>query len=220
MKLDALPILHYVHDPLCGWCYAAQPLVSAALTRLGERMRLQLHGGGLFAEPRSVDAALAQHIAASDRRIAQYSGQPFGQAYLAGLHAEPPLVLHSLPPIAAVLAAETLDPAQGYPMLTAIQDAHYRRGLRVTEASVLAELAEQIGLDAARFEQAFNQASGTALVEHMQRSRRLLDDAGGEGFPTLLLERDGRRIPLDHARHYGRPEAFVEALAAALPALH
>ncbi len=24
------PILHYVYDPLCGWCYAAEPLVRAA----------------------------------------------------------------------------------------------------------------------------------------------------------------------------------------------
>ena len=23
-------VLHYIHDPLCGWCYAASPLVAAA----------------------------------------------------------------------------------------------------------------------------------------------------------------------------------------------
>ena len=23
-------ILHYVYDPLCGWCYAAEPLVKAS----------------------------------------------------------------------------------------------------------------------------------------------------------------------------------------------
>ena len=24
------PILHYIYDPLCGWCYGAAPLVEAA----------------------------------------------------------------------------------------------------------------------------------------------------------------------------------------------
>ncbi len=24
------PILHYIYDPLCGWCYGAAPLVQAA----------------------------------------------------------------------------------------------------------------------------------------------------------------------------------------------
>jgi len=220
MTLNTLPTLHYIHDPLCGWCYAAQPLVSAAIERLDGRLQLQLHGGGLFGEPRTLDPGLAQHIESSDRRIAQYSGQPFGEGYLASLHAEPALVLYSLPPIAAVLAADTLDPAQAYPMLVAIQDAHYRRGLRVVEPAVLSELAEEIGLDDARFSTAFAQANATALVEHLHGSRRLLADAGGQGFPTLLLERDGRRRVFDHSRYYGQPDAFVEALAAALPALH
>ncbi|WP_426661327.1 DsbA family protein [Rhodanobacter aciditrophus] len=212
--------LHCIHDPLCGWCYAAQPLVGAALAQLGGRLALRLHGGGLFDEPRQVDAELAQHIVHADERIAQLSGQPFGEAYRQGLLAEDGTVLHSLPPTAAVLAAESLDAAMAYPMLVAIQDAHYRRGLRVAEPAVLAELAEEIGLDGASFALAWARADGHAVFEHVQASRRLLDEAGGQGFPTLLLEADGRRAPLQHHHYYGRPEAFVQMLAAQLPALH
>lgn len=36
--------LHYVHDPLCGWCWAASPLVQAAR----ELVPVQAHAGGLF----------------------------------------------------------------------------------------------------------------------------------------------------------------------------
>jgi len=36
--------LHYFHDPLCGWCYAAAPLVTAAAAVPG--VALKLHGGG------------------------------------------------------------------------------------------------------------------------------------------------------------------------------
>ena len=212
--------LHYIHDPLCGWCYAAQPLVGAALAQLGGRLALRLHGGGLFGEPRRVDAALAQHIVHSDERIAQLSGQPFGEAYRQGLLADDGTVLHSLPPIAAVLAAESLDAAKAYPMLAAIQHAHYQRGLRVVEPQVLAELAEETGLDGARFAQAFARAEGHAVFEHVQASRRLLDEAGGHGFPTLLLETGGRRTLLPHHTCYGRPDTFVQMLAALLPALH
>ena len=80
--------LHYIHDPLCGWCYAVQPLISAAMERLDGRIALQLHGGGLFPEPSVLDESLARHIAQADQRIAQYSGQPFGKPYLEGLLAE------------------------------------------------------------------------------------------------------------------------------------
>ncbi|KRE90086.1 hypothetical protein ASG87_18965 [Frateuria sp. Soil773] len=212
--------LHYIHDPLCGWCYAAQPLVGAALEKLGGRLRLELHGGGLFAEPRRLDPELAQHIVQADRRIAQYSGQPFGQPYVEGLLAAPDTVLHSLPPIAAVLAAQAMDPALAYPMLTAIQNAHYLRGLRVAEPAVLGELAEQVGLDGGRFGLGFAEISGTTLYEHVQDSRRLLSEVGGQGFPTLVLERQGQRQVLPHHHHYGQPDAFVARLAALLPALH
>lgn len=213
-------ILHYIHDPLCGWCYAAQPLIGAALEKLGGRLQLRLHGGALFGEPRALDSGLAEHILQADERIAQLSGQPFGKPYREGLLAEQGTMLYSLPPIAAVLAAEALDPAQAYPMLAAIQRAHYQRGLRVVEPSVLAELAEEIGLDGARFAQAFAAANGAALYDHVQASRRLLGDVGGQGFPTLALEQKGRRQRLAHQTYYGRPEAFVQALAAQLPALH
>ena len=27
---DAAPVLHAIYDPLCGWCYAAAPLLAAA----------------------------------------------------------------------------------------------------------------------------------------------------------------------------------------------
>ncbi|MBN8923393.1 MAG: hypothetical protein BGP10_01585 [Rhodanobacter sp. 68-29] len=212
--------LHYIHDPLCGWCYAAQPLVGAVLAQLGGRLALRLHGGGLFGEPRRVDDALAQHIMHSDERIAQLSGQPFGEAYRQGLLAQDGTVLYSLPPIAAVLAAESLDAAMAYPMLAAIQNAHYQRGLRVAEPAVLGELAEEIGLDGVHFALAWARADGHAVFEHVQASRRLLDEAGGQGFPTLLLETAGRRVLLPHHHYYGKPDAFVQALSAQLPALH
>jgi len=212
--------LHYIHDPLCGWCYATQPLISAAMQRLGGRLALQLHGGGLFPEPRVLDKALTGHIAQSDQRIAQYSKQPFGKPYLEGLLAEQGTVLYSMPPIAAVLAAADVDATQAYPLLVAIQNAHYQRGLRVVEPPVLGELAEEIGLDGARFALAFAQANGHERMEHVQASRRLLDSVGGKGFPTLLLELQGEPRVFDHSRYYGQPQAFVEALTAALPALH
>lgn len=212
--------LHYIHDPLCGWCYATQPLVSAAQAQLGGRLALRLHGGGLFGEPRRVDVGLAQHIMHSDERIAQLSGQPFGEAYTQGLRADDGTVLYSLPPIAAVLAAESLDAAKAYPMLVAIQNAHYQRGLRVVEPQVLTALAEGTGLNGTHFAQALVRADGHALFDHVQASRRLLDVAGGHGFPTLLLEIDGRRTLLQHHTYYGRPAAFVQMLATRLPVLH
>jgi putative protein-disulfide isomerase len=79
--------LHYLYDPLCGWCYAAAPLLDAVTRRLPE-LPVRLHGGGLFSG-QSITPGLATHIREHDARIARLSGQPFGEPYLQGLLNDP-----------------------------------------------------------------------------------------------------------------------------------
>ena len=88
-------ILHYIYDPLCGWCYGAEPLVRAAGTVLD--LKLELHAGGLWPKPTHLPPEMRHYIRDADARIAQISGQPFGQAYLSGLLLDPTLVLESRP---------------------------------------------------------------------------------------------------------------------------
>ncbi len=42
------PTLHYIFDPLCGWCYGAAPLIEAARAIPG--LDIALHGGGMMAD--------------------------------------------------------------------------------------------------------------------------------------------------------------------------
>ncbi len=42
-------VLHYIYDPLCGWCYGAEPLVWAASKVDG--LALRMHAGGLWPQP-------------------------------------------------------------------------------------------------------------------------------------------------------------------------
>src|SRR5437899_7409366 len=77
--------LHYVFDPLCGWCYAAEPLVEAARGVPG--LSVEFHGGGMMTGPnrRKITPEWRDYVMPHDHRIAQLSGQPFGAAYFDGL---------------------------------------------------------------------------------------------------------------------------------------
>ena len=44
-----MAVLHYLYDPLCGWCYGAEPLVDAARSVQG--LEVRLHAGGLWPVP-------------------------------------------------------------------------------------------------------------------------------------------------------------------------
>lgn len=187
-------VLHYIFDPLCGWCYAAAPLVKAAREVPG--IQVQWHAGGMLtgAHTRTITADWREKVMASDQRIAEMTGQPFGEAYFNGLLNDIGAPLDSEPPTTALLAAEALS-GQGLEMLSAQQKAHYVDGRRISDPAVLRELAASIGLDSAAYDAAYAEQSGAATHEHIADSRQWLGMVQGQGFPTLALEFDHPEQP-------------------------
>jgi putative protein-disulfide isomerase len=200
-------VLHYIYDPLCGWCYGAEPLVSAASKVDG--LALRMHAGGLWPQPTRLPEHTRRYIQQADARIGQMSGQPYGEPYLNGLLLDPELVLESRPVIAAVLAAQALDAAKALPMLRAIQHAHYERGEHVVREDTLKRLAEEIGLDVA----AFTQALKTVPVDaHIAQSQELMNNVGAQGFPTFVLQIGDDWLAVPHSRFASTPDRFAEWL--------
>ncbi|GAB2459562.1 disulfide reductase DsbM [Comamonas humi] len=211
--------LHYIYDPLCGWCYAAAPLVAAVQQLPG--LRIALHGGGMMTgeRRRRITPDWRGYVLPHDRRIAQMTDQVFGPGYTDGLLSDTTAWLDSAPPTTAILAAEQLA-GQGLAMLQRLQKAHYVQGRRIADLPVLQSLAAELGLPEAGFAQAYAQLEGAPTEAHFVQSRRLLEMAGGQGFPTLALQTapDAPLQPIDLSGWLGKPEAFAAALASALPA--
>jgi putative protein-disulfide isomerase len=207
------PILHYIFDPLCGWCYGAAPLVEAARGIAG--LNIAPHGGGMMTggNRQPVTDALRSYVMPHDERIAGLTGQRFGTDYFDGLLRDPAAMFDSEPPTTAILGAQALA-GRGLDLLRRIQHAHYVQGQRVADAAVLRALAVDIGLDADAFDTAYAKAQGAETAAHIAASRRLLAQVGGTGFPTLALERNGVYTLLEPSRHLGRPEQWKDHLQA------
>jgi putative protein-disulfide isomerase len=205
--------LHYLYDPLCGWCYGASRLVDAAAGVEG--LEFVMHGGGLWPQPTRLPDDMRRYIRDADARVGAMNGVPYGEPYLNGLLFDPELVLESRPTIAAVLAADACEPGKGLAMLHAIQAAHYVEGRHVVQPSVLDQLATRIGLEPGAFAAALAAAPVDA---HIAESRRLMATVGAAGFPTFVLELDGRYLGAPHNRFAGNPDGFAAWLAGAGPA--
>lgn len=204
--------LHYVFDPLCGWCYAAAPLVDAASRVPG--LKVELHGGGMMtgANRRTITPEWRSYVIPHDRRIAELSGQPFGAAYFEGLLNDTDAMLDSGPPLTAVLAAQAIAD-RGLDMLSRAQRAHYVEGRRIADFSVLRELAADIGLSPINFTTAFDELTGESTHRHIAFSRQWLARAGGQGFPTFALEGPAAQVTvIEGGRYLGRPEAWTAQL--------
>jgi len=201
--------LHYIYDPLCGWCYGAAPLVAAAR----EIIAVQAHGGGMMtgANRQQVTPQLRAYVKQHDARIAQLTGQPFGPAYADGLLHASGVVLDSEPPTAAILAAEAIT-RRGLDMLAQLQIAHYVEGRRIAEPATLSEVAAELGLDAETFAAAFAQQSGAAVQRHIEETRHLMKEVGARGFPSFVLETDGVWQGVDIGSYLGQPQVFQDWL--------
>jgi putative protein-disulfide isomerase len=207
-------VLHYIYDPLCGWCYGAEPLAWAASSV--DELAFDMHAGGLWPQPTRLPDSTRRYIQQADARVAQTSGQPYGEPYLNGLLLDPTMTLDSRPTTAAVLAAASLDPSKGLAMLKGIQHAHYEDGRRVVEPDVLEDVAAGLGFDRAKFAEAMRSAP---VDEHIEESRRLMGALGAQGFPFFALQVGDDWYPVPHGRFASSPAQFHDWLGDQVQAL-
>ncbi|MFC3609306.1 DsbA family protein [Stutzerimonas tarimensis] len=184
--------LVYVMDPMCSWCWGFAPVIE----RLAEQaaaagVGLHLVVGGLRSERGKLDAAGRERILGYWRAVQAGTGQRFN--FEAGLPAG--LVYDTEPACRALVTARAFSEEAAWTLAGLIQRAFYLEGRDVTGASALRELAEQAGLPAEGFAEAFDlQAS----VEATQADICWARDLGIAGFPTLLARRDGMHVLLSH----------------------
>lgn len=203
--------LHYIHDPLCGWCYGAAPLVKVAR----EIVAVRAHAGGMMTGSRRqvVTPQLRDFVMPHDQRIAQLTGQRFGEAYFNGLLRDASAVFDSEPPIAAMLAAEEFG-GRGLDLLAQLQIAHFVEGRRIADRAVLIEVAAALGLGRDAFALALERQTGQGVRAHISETRQLMEQVGAQGFPTFALEAKGTFQIVDVASNLGHPQKLQAWLRA------
>jgi len=204
--------LHYVYDPLCGWCYATAPLLEAAVD---DGLKIALHAGGMMMGPgrQMGSVTLRSFVLPHVHRITAMTGQQFGDAYTNRLLQDPEAAFDSEPPITAILAAGE----RGVALLAKIQRAQFVEGRRFADRAVLLDLAEEIGLEPDAFAAAFDESSGEGTRQHVLASCALLHRVGGSGFPTFCYQQRGAWKMLDSSRYLGQVAEWRAALAAIFP---
>ena len=179
--------LLYVMDPMCSWCWGFAP-VADALVEQARVAGLPLHlvvGGLRTGSGAALEPATRRYILEHWQAVKDTTGQSFrfDGALPDGF------VYDTEPACRAVVAARSLDPDIAWRLVKEIQQAFYLEGRDVTQASVLAELAERAGLPRIEFAEAFDSAEQQAATAS---DFSWVQDLGLAGFPTLLAERNGQ----------------------------
>ncbi len=195
--------VHYIFDPMCGWCYGASSLIGQLKQMTG--IHLQLHPGGMM-QRTPISEEFRQHILASDQHIAEQTGQVFGEGYLKKVASGDSLILDSYITAQAIMATQYLD-CSAVDMLEKIQQAHYGLGLPVSQTETLVELAGQLNIEAQAWNSAMDKAESKVETE-IQHTRNMMQQFNLSGFPSMLIETKGewRSVTINH--FYQKPEEW------------
>ena len=204
-----MPILYYVHDPMCSWCWAFRPTLLKLREALPAEVEFKQLLGGLAPDTdQPMDPAMQQQLQETWRRIQKklpdtrfnfdfwYKNQPRRATY---------------PACRAVIAARLLDPTTENPMILAIQQAYYLQARNPSDDGVLVQLASEIGLPGDRFAELLKDPQTQALLEEeLELARRM----GANSFPSLVLQQGMGYwpIPVD----YHSVDNILETLAMVL----
>lgn len=207
--------LHYLFDPLCGWCYGAAPAVAQLLEAPG--ISVKLWPTGLFsgAGARPMDDDFAAYAWSNDQRIQTMTGQSFSQQYRQRVLSDRQQHFDSGPATLALTAAALSQPSQEVQVLKAIQHARYVEGHDVTSLATLSALLAALGLqDAAdRVVQPDAELLAATHTRTLQ-AQALMREFGAQGVPTFIAESGKRRWLLDSRAAYAHPDALARQLQA------
>ena len=104
MVMQPRPILIYVADPLCGWCYGFAPVVEKLKMAYAQQLDWQyLVGGMAVGEHAKPMLEVAAHIRASLQPITERTGAVFSKAFYEKLLSETEAWYDSILPCAAMV---------------------------------------------------------------------------------------------------------------------
>jgi putative protein-disulfide isomerase len=184
------PVLYYIHDPMCSWCWGFRPVWEQIQAQLPPEVSIVRVLGGLAPDtqqPMPEDMRLK--LQGTWRRIEAQLGARFNFDFWNKTTPR----RSTYPACRAVIAAARQD--RELDMIAAIQEAYYLRALNPALQDILVQLAAEMSLDTERFAQ---DLADPATHRELLRQIRFSQQLGASGFPSLILEYHGHRDTLHH----------------------
>ncbi|NRB37390.1 MAG: DsbA family protein [Pseudomonadales bacterium] len=185
-----MPILYYIHDPMCSWCWAYAPILTQIRQGLAGQIKIVNVLGGLAADTdQPMSAQMRQQIEGYWRRIEQEVGTVFNFDFWKNADITP---LRATYPACRAVIAAGIQGAEAQ-MIDAIQHAYYLRAMNPSDEDTLLQLADELELDFDQFSLDLNSAD---VEEALQQQIAFTRALPVQGFPAWVLRVDEQYFPI------------------------
>ncbi|MDR6462632.1 DsbA family protein [Chryseobacterium sediminis] len=177
--------LYYFTDPMCSWCYGFSPVMKK-LKENYPNIDLQIISGGFApGSEQKVTKEYKDFLEYHWRNVNLRSGQYFDHSMK---FVSDSFQYDTEPSSRALVVVQRFSPEKDFEFLSLMQKAFYVDGKDITNDEVLAELAQEIGVEKNIFLESFHsEEMKLKTAQGFQFSKQL----GVQGFPTLLTFENG-----------------------------
>lgn len=179
------PKLIYVGDPMCSWCYGVAPELEKVKKAYDGQLEFEVVLGGLRPYNTETMTDLSDFLHEHWEEVNAMSGQPFKYDILK----RSDITYDTEPPCRATVVVRQLKPEATFSFFKAIQKDFYlnNKNMHLAESYFDALKTHDINQD--QFVKMFDSME---LKKAVQGDFKRAEKMGVRGFPTLLLEVNGR----------------------------
>ena len=176
------PLLLYVTDPMCAWCYGFTPVIRRLKALWFGRLSVQVLVGGLnpyAQEP--LASGEKDNLAVNWHRAQERAHLPFNYSFFLQKAA----VYDTEPACRALLTVRHLRPGLSLEVLRALHSAFFADGLDISNTHVLVEVLRPFGIPENLFLAVFETEE---IYRQTQEEFQRVEQMGARTLPTIYLD--------------------------------
>jgi putative protein-disulfide isomerase len=210
MAQEPKPTIVYIFDPICGWCYTFNPVIEKLHAKFKHRVDFVIVSGGMITDTKGRPISdMSEFILAGYEDMQNLTGVKFGEPYIKMVE-EGKELLDSERPALAMTAFQSLFPHKSLEFARKLQESHFMYGKSYNNDSTYSQLVQHFGIVPDEFFQLMNSDSTKIATKN---DFKKTEDAGINGFPTLLIKINGQVLPVTHGfEKYEKLEKKIEKL--------
>ena len=182
------PILLYVYDPLCGWCYGFSPVMVQLYKEYNDTIEFDVISGGMVVGDRIGPLSdKAPFIKGAFKTVEDKMNVKFGDKYINEVLAEGTAIQTSIPASKLLVAFKSLDNSKAILFAHELQNAIYYHGVHPDYMASLLDNCDSFGVSK---ENIMTIATSEQVIPVMEHDFEMSSRLGVTGFPTVFVIKD------------------------------
>ncbi len=186
------PILYYVYDPMCSWCWGYRPTWLALQKKLEAKVEIRPRVGGLAPD---CNLPMPKEMQISLQNIWQQISQQLGTSFNFDFWSQCQPRRSTYPACRAMILARELNQEAAF--YFAIQQAYYLQAKNPSDIKTLVEIAGTLAIDKKVFEE---RLKSNDINQKLIAEIKTVREMPIQGFPSLILfcNNEYVTIPIDY----------------------